>query len=61
MKIVTEEQRIILDHLANGHTNTEIGYFIGKSQSYVTNCISTLLLENDARNRTHLIAKYLEK
>lgn len=56
---ITRREKEILILLGQGLTNREIGEKLYLSPLTIRNYLSWLLIKYEARNRTHLIAKFM--
>ena len=54
-KRLTERQREIVEHVALGHTNAEIGAAIGLSVRTVRNLLVAIMKRLDASNRADVV------
>lgn len=58
---LTTAERFVLNRLASGHTNAQIGHHLGRSEKTVRNQLTRIYAKLGVANRMEAVARHLRK
>jgi DNA-binding NarL/FixJ family response regulator len=58
---LTTAERFVLNRLASGHTNAQIGHHLGRSEKTVRNQLTRIYAKLGVANRVEAVARHLRK